>query len=594
MTLHRVSCGLHLHAVVLTHDILIFTPWQLLLKVAGAPHGKMSPAHGAHHASRTAAAVSSVQHASAKNPGTANPLFVSAVVAAKAGAAKSTVAGKGQITPSSKLLRHQTHPGKAAVKAAAVAKSQQAARQRASQGRKPAHVARVPLHTAMKVVETAAASSLAQADKNAVEAALLRATLSVPGVRTAEKAAAAAAARAAANKRSAAWLAGAKSLAYRNPYASMNLRAQQQFRQLGGNLQRGRRGASLATRARAKLGAYASRRKSMLSHTGYSEAEDEGYVRQAGQHAVDEGGNAHMISTIAPNEEGEIERPDYNNPTVRKTRSIGTPVKPEDVKPHWAHGYYHPFELIHRADRYVPVGRLLTHRDGVTRREQKMPTMQEEEVGGAAVPEEAEEDEEPEEEEEEEGSCEWGKDVYGRCYKECTPSKEDYTLCHDDEPIWKDPLPLSKMCENRTEAEWCQGVDGEDGEEEAGNEPPEDSARSTVQLASMLPQGNSLGGNAPVQNGASAPTLAGGVAVQGGKVVWLPLDSLTEGHGVTEERGMGQAHGGVRLAGNTALPPARAVDNPPSVAPVLGPHVPKWNPEVSMWRRIRFVLRADV
>jgi len=532
---------------------------QLLLKAAKVPLSVAAPsAHVAHGLHRTAAAASSVKGAAAKTKGTASPLFASAAIAAKA--AKPPVAA--QHRPSSKFLRHEVQTaGKAAIKVAALAKSASlaaTASRRTKAELVRSRVSKMPLRTAMNIVETGAAHSLAQADKNAVDAALLRAALSMPGQRQAEKAAAAAAARAAANKPSAAWLAGEKSLADRNPYAAINVAStqQQQLRQKPGNMpRRGRRGGRLAGLVHGKRGARIALSRTALSHTGYSAAESEAYVVQAGTHPIDLGGNDKIISTIHPDENGEIERPNYNDPYVRKTRSLGTPVAPEDVKDYWAHGHKHPYHIVHRDDRYVSVGRLLSHRDGVSRREQKMPSMQEEEEGGVDT-----EEEQPPDAEEEEESCEWGKDVYGRCYTECTLGKEDYSKCHDDTPLWHDPVPLNKLCKGHENATWCQEPDGG-----AEGDETQDKAR-TVQLASLEGmQGEVLGGNAHWQNAANAPTLAGGVPVAGGKVVWLPLDSLTKGAVTPSAARQQQSSGFVTMAA-------------PPVA--LTPQLPKWDPKV--------------
>jgi len=203
----------------------------------------------------------------------------------------------------------------------------------------------------------------------------------------------------------------------------------------------------------------------------------------------------------------------------------------------------------------VSVGRLLSHRDGVSRREQKMPSMQEEEEGGVDT-----EEEQPPDAEEEEESCEWGKDVYGRCYTECTPGKEDYSKCYDDTPLWHDPVPLNKLCKGHENATWCQEPDGG-----AEGDETQDKAR-TVQLASLEGmQGEVLGGNAHWQNAANAPTLAGGVPVAGGKVVWLPLDSLTKGAVTPSAARQQQSSGFVTMAA-------------PPVA--LTPQLPKWDPKV--------------
>lgn len=532
---------------------------QLLAAVRPLLTKSAPSAHAAHGVHRTAAAASAVQGDSARTKGIATPLFVSAAITAKAGAAaKAPLAAKSPAGPSAKFLRHEVQGvSKAAVKVAALAKSVKASKQSKADLVR-ARVAKVPLHTAMHMVETGAANSLAKADKDAVEAALLRAALSVPGQRKAEKAAAAAAARAAANKPSAAWLAGAKSLADRDPYAVMTS-PQQQLRQQRGNMQRrGTRGRNNASLARAKRGALASHGRMSLSHTGYSADEDTAYVAQAGRHPIDVGGNDKIISTIHPNEDGEIERPDYNHPYVRKTKSLKTPVDPADVQRYWKNGEVHPYGIVKRDDRYVPVGRLLSHRGGVTRREMKMPTVEEEEEGGVDTQEE-----QPEEEEEEEASCEWGKDVYGRCYTECTPAKDDYSKCHDGTPIWHDPVPLSKLCKGHENATWCQEEDGE-GE---GDETAEEKAR-TVQLASIGgSSGEVLGGSAPTQNAANAPTLAGGVPVAGGKVVWLPLDSLTKSRA---------ASGEVQQATNGA----NSFMTASTGAAAVTPEVPKWDPKV--------------
>jgi len=545
-----------------------------------SPLGAPAPSARASHAARrtaAAAAAASVKDdvAKTKNKGTATPLFASAAVAARAAAA-----AKAAPKPSSKFLRHEVaSAGKAAVRVAAMAKAASASAASASktaagQSKKAslvrARIAKMPLHTAMNFVEAGAAHSLAQADKNAVEAALLRAALSVPGQRKAEKAAAAAAARAAANKPSAAWLAGAKSLADRDPYAAMRVHRtqQQQLRQQGSNAQRrGRPAAGKPSRAaRAHRGRHALSRRSALSHTGYSRDEDEAYTVQAGNHPLDVGGNDKIIATLPRNEEGGIDRPDpARSEYVKKTRSLGTPVEPFAVQKHWAHGHYHPYSIVKQDDRYVPVGRLLTHRGGVTRREMKMPTMEEEEEGGVMT-----EEEQPEEEEEEEEDCQWGKDVYGRCYKECTPSKDDYSKCHDGSPIWQDPVPLNKLCVGHENATWCQEPEGEEGGEGGeGEEGGEDKAR-TVQLASVGGnQGEVLGGSAGAQNAANAPTLAGGVPVAGGKVVWLPLNALSNG-------AQGQGEGVVTQA------PVAAFGNNFVTAPPaqVTPEVPKWDPKV--------------
>jgi len=534
---------------------------ELMLKAVHTPLSLKAPtAHAAHDVHRTATAAHAIKGAAAKTKGTSSPLFASAAIAARA--ATAPVAASAVHQPSGKVQA----AGKAAVKVAALAKSVSAAVTASQQNRAAlvrSRMSKMPLHTAMHIVETGAAHSLAQADKNAVDAALLRAALSRPGVRQREKVAAAAAARAAANKPSAAWLAGAKSLADRNPYAAMNVAGtqQQQLRQKGGNAQgHGRRGGKLAALAHAKRGAHVLHGRTALSHTSYSEEESQAYTAQAGTHPIDLGGNDKIISTIHPDDNGEIERPDYNDPYVRKTTSLGTPVAPADVQRHWAHGHYHPYHIVHRDDRYVSVGRLLSHRGGVTRREQKMPTMQEEEEGGVDT-----EEEQPAEAEEEEEDCQWGKDVYGRCYTECTPAKDDYTKCHDGSPLWHDPVPLNKLCVGRENATWCQEPYGEEVEE--GGEEPEEKAR-TVQLASVGgARGEVLGGSAYGKNAAAAPTLAGGVPVAGGKVVWLPLDSLTKS-AVSPSQGAPMGANGNSQFVTMAAQPA-----------TVTPQVPKWDPK---------------
>ena len=529
----------------------------------GAPPVRAASAHATHaahaaHRSRAGPAAA-IRSEAAKTAGSATPLFASAAVAAKAAREGATMPAN----PSTKFLRKEVRSaGKAAVKVAALAKSAQASATAAQQSKAElvrARVAKIPLHTAMKIVEKGAAHSLAQADANAVEAALLRATLSVPGQRKAEKAAAAAAARAAADKPSAAWLAGAKSLADRNPYAAMNIPTREpQLRQRGFTKNRSQalKRGKLAALSRAKRGVLASRGRTALTHSGYSEDEGAAYRKQAGRHPIDMGGNDKVISTIHPDESGEIERPNYNDPFVRGTHSMGTPVKPAQVERQWRNGHYHPYQIVHRDDRYVSVGRMLTHRGGITRRESKMPTVAEEEEGGV----DTEEEQEPEEEEEEgaQQNCEWGKDVYGRCLKECTPSRDDYSKCHDGSPIWQDPVPLNVLCKGHENATWCQEPEGEEGGE--GDEAA-DKAR-TVQLASISGgQGAMMGGNAPEQNAADAPTLAGGIPVAGGKVVWLPLKSLTHG-----ARGSSDVPQSAQPAAEVAAPVAA--------------EVPKWDPKV--------------
>jgi len=539
-------------------------PRQLLLKAVRAPLGgspvPSSPA--SHPYYRTEAAAGVAEQRKAK--GTATPLFASAAVAAKAAAvAKAAAAAKAPSRPSGKFLRHEVASAdKAAVKVAALAKSVTASETASTQSKASlvrARIAKIPLHTAMSIVEKGAAHALAQADKDAVEAALLRATLSVPGQRKAEKAAAAAAARAAANKPSAAWLAGAKSLADRNPYAAMHVYTPQQQllrQQQGSNAQkRGSRAAALAHRGRNALS-----RLSALSHTGYSRDEAAAYKVHAGKHPIDLGGNDKLITTLPRNEEGEIDRPDpAHREYVKKTRSLGTPVKPDEVQAHWAHGYYHPYSIVKQDDRYVPVGRLLTHRDGVTRREMKMPTAEEEDEGGVDT-----EEEQPEEEPEAE-DCQWGKDVYGRCYTECTDGKDQYGKCHDGSPIWTDPMPLSKLCVGHENATWCQQPEGE----EPGNEGDAATKARTVQLASVGgAQGEVLGGSAGVQNAANAPTLAGGIPVAGGKVVWLPLSALSDG---AQGKGTAAATQLPETAGNSFVTASPAA---------VTPEVPKWDPKV--------------
>lgn len=70
-----------------------------------------------------------------------------------------------------------------------------------------------------------------------------------------------------------------------------------------------------------------------------------------------------------------------------------------------------------------------------------------------------------------------------------------------------------------------------------------------------------MGGNAPEQNAADAPTLAGGIPVAGGKVVWLPLKSLTHG-----ARGSSDVPQSAQPAAEVAAPVAA--------------EVPKWDPKV--------------
>ena len=85
----------------------------------------------------------------------------------------------------------------------------------------PSHSHTVPIKTAIMAAETGAARAVAGASKQAVEAALMQAALSVPGQRKREAAAAKAAAMAERKKPSAAWLAGERALAARNPLSAM-------------------------------------------------------------------------------------------------------------------------------------------------------------------------------------------------------------------------------------------------------------------------------------------------------------------------------------------------------------------------------------
>ncbi|MGB1592778.1 MAG: hypothetical protein ACPIOQ_08500 [Promethearchaeia archaeon] len=435
-----------------------------------------------------------------RSSGVATPLFASAAAASLASSVATdrprSRAGSGLRAQSPRHQQVSESVAGSTVKTAGEVARKASTVQASTTTPRRGQVARnaqMPLRTAMSIVETGAASSLAAADKNAVEAALLRAALSVPGVRTAEKAAAQAAVRAAANKPSAAWLAGAKSLAARNPFASMNTargphQPAEHVRKRGGSLAASRRGRHRAQIARVKRGPLARRRTSQLE----------------------------VFSTIRPNSEGEVEERDPNDPYVKGTDDIGTPVEPEEVQPHWAHGHPHPYEIVKRDDRYVPVGRLLTHRDGVTRREAKMPAVENQEQEEPA-------EEQPEAENGDVADCTWGKDVYGRCYTRCTPTKEDYSICHDDEgqPIWKDPVPISTLCKGHESAQWCQ-------EEEGGDAPTEEHSR-TVQLSSISPDRQDVRDGSPgAANAATAPTLGGGVSVPGGKVIWLPLDSLVK------------------------------------------------------------------
>ena len=434
-----------------------------------------------------------------RSSGVATPLFASAAAASLASSVATdrprSRAGSGLRAQSPRQQQVSESAAGSTVKTAGEVARKASTVQASTTTPRRGQVARnaqMPLRTAMSIVETGAASSLAAADKNAVEAALLRAALSVPGVRTAEKAAAQAAARAAANKPSSAWLAGAKSLAARNPFASMNTargphQPAEHVRKRGGSLAASRRGRHRGQIARVKRGPLARRRTSQLE----------------------------VFSTIRQNSEGEVEERDPNDPYVKGTDDIGTPVEPEEVQPHWAHGHPHPYEIVKRDDRYVPVGRLLTHRDGVTRREAKMPAVENQEQEEPA-------EEEPEAENGDVADCTWGKDVYGRCYTRCTPTKEDYSICHDDEgqPIWKDPVPMSTLCKGHESAQWCQ--------EEGGDAPTEEHSR-TVQLSSISPDRQDVRDGSPgAANAATAPTLGGGVSVPGGKVIWLPLDSLVK------------------------------------------------------------------
>ena len=462
--------------------------WQLLLQAVPASRSSSAPsAHLAHDVHRTAAAASAVKGAAGKTAGTASPLFASAAAASKAGAV-----AKAPARPTSKFLRHEVQAaGKAAIKVAALAKSVKSAIKTSLAKQNDINrerVKKIPLHTAMRIVETGAANSLAQADKNAVEAALLRAALSMPGQRKAEKAAAAAAARAAANKPSAAWLAGEKALADRNPYAAMNIPGphQQALAQQRANIPRGRPALSKSGISPVEE----------LLHKGYSPEEQQAYKDQAGrktfsENSIDMTGNARAFAQFPVSADPDIrdgvkKAPDYNHPYVKATEDIGRHVKPEDIQTHWAHGYYHPYQIVKRDDRYVPVGRLLTHRDGVTRRESKQPL--------AANGQEQEDEDGDEAHEEPEDAapadCRWGKDVYGRCYTECTPSHTNYTLCHDGSPIWKDPMPLKSLCKEHACASWC--INEYPPEDPSVCDPPKSEEEEeagtkarTVQLASV-------------------------------------------------------------------------------------------------------------
>jgi len=223
---------------------------------------------------------------------------------------------------------------------------------------------KVRLSQAIQMTENSANKALARASKQAVQAALLQAALSVPGQRTAEKAAAKRAAVAAANKPSAAWLAGQRALGNRDPYEPIVQKSVDASAKLAAK----RRQAASRLKA-LKMGRSGSM---ALAHGAHEEEEVERRREEEEDREREEEKHHKLPYKIVKghhkddvylkyhhDEEGKDGEDEEEEKYVDGTRELGTPVKKEDVKDEWMEGAHNPGFFIHPRDRYVKVGGII-------------------------------------------------------------------------------------------------------------------------------------------------------------------------------------------------------------------------------------------
>ena len=190
------------------------------------------------------------------------------------------------------------------------------------------HAKHVSLNTAVHVAESDANKALSKATTNAIQAALMRAALSVPGVRSRRREMAKEQAIKAAEQPSAAWLAGAKAWAARNPIPRPVINKPPAVQR------------RVVTNGHARVIAVPLGQKGKMALAGQDSAEP----------------------TDPAGEEEEEEAPE---PAVSGTAELGTPVAISDVQPHWSYGTRDPSKVFHTEDRYVPSGEIMPGRSEV-------------------------------------------------------------------------------------------------------------------------------------------------------------------------------------------------------------------------------------
>ncbi|KAJ1483393.1 hypothetical protein T484DRAFT_1800502 [Baffinella frigidus] len=328
---------------------------------------------------------------------------------------------------------------KHAVKAAALKKA--AAKPAPAKTPAAKHVA---FDTAVHSVESGANKALSQATTDAIQAALMRAALSVPGERSREKLVAKEAAVKAAALPSAAWLAGAKAFADRDPVPK-----------------------AVAPKPR----------KAAVASPAPAQAQQP--VARVAAVPLGQGGKTALAG----------EQPEY----IKGTRAVGNPVETDDLQPQWRYGTRNPSKVVNTEDRYVPVGGLMPGRQEGEEVEERSRGAQQ---LAAAHGMTALAGEQPE-------------------YIKGTREVGNAVETDDLQPQWRYGTRNPSKVVN-TEDRYVP-VGGLMPGNHAGEE-VEERSRGAQQLATRTNQPN-------------APTLEGGVEVPGGRVVWLPLNSLEGNQG---------------------------------------------------------------
>ena len=333
------------------------------------------------------------------------------------------------------------------------------------------HAKHVSLNTAVHVAESDANKALSKATTNAIQAALMRAALSVPGVRSRRREMAKEQAIKAAEQPSAAWLAGAKAWAARNPIPRPVINKPPAVQR------------RVVTNGHARVIAVPLGQKGKMALAGQDSAEP-----------------------TDPAGEEEEEAPE---PAVSGTAELGTPVAISDVQPHWSYGTRDPSKVFHTEDRYVPSGEIMPGRSEVAEEQEAAMRGGVQQLASARrtalAGQDSAEPTDPAGEEEEEapepavsGTAELGTPV----------------AISDVQPHWsygtRDP---SKVF--HTEDRYVPSGEIMPGRSEVAEE-QEAAVRGGVQQLAAAKSGNS----------ADAPTLEGGISVPGGRVVWLPISQL--------------------------------------------------------------------